>query len=98
MPSTWPDRVVIESLRIPNTNIGARLIETIAERDRKMVRKLDAEWSLGRFQNGKLEPIFELSPADQLVFRMQQAAKFSSDLALDGDRFDRLKNLLVRSE
>jgi hypothetical protein len=59
------------------------------------VRKLDAEWNLGRFQSEKLEAIFDASPADQLLFRMHQAAEFSSDLSRNDDRLDRFTKLLV---
>jgi hypothetical protein len=96
----WRDKVAIESVQMPNTHIPANLIEAIAARDRKMVKMLDAEWNVGRFETGKLQAILGMTPGDQLVFRMHQAAEFSSGLAGDGDQFDRFerfKNPRVRS-
>lgn len=63
------------------------IIETLAELDRTMVGRLDSEWNAGRFadERGKIEPLVELGPADQLLFRMRQAAIFS--MALAKDRF-----------
>ena len=65
---------------------AACLLETIAERDRTMMEKLDADWDAGRFSDspGKLEAAPGLEPADQLLFRMRQAAEFSAELARSG--------------
>jgi len=72
--------------------ITQRSLETIAERDRTMVEKLDADWSAGRFSDspGKLEAARGLEPADQLLFRMRNAAEFTADLARDSDRARRI--------
>ncbi len=68
------------------------LIKTVAERDRQLLQRLDADWDLVRPSDSpvKLEAIFGLSPQDQLLFRFRQAAAFSGRLAGDPRRFYRL--------
>ncbi len=90
--ASWRETAVIGARKAPNSRSTATLIETIAGRDAALVRKLEAEWSGGRFSDsaGARAPIFGLNPPDQLLFRMRQAAKFSNELAHHGDRFSRL--------
>jgi hypothetical protein len=88
----WRDAVVREAASKPNARSDGVLIRTIADRDRHLVEKLDAEWNVGRFTDstGKLKPLVDLGPADQLLYRMRQSAAFSIKLAGDGDEFFRL--------
>jgi hypothetical protein len=87
----WREAVVQEVRQAPHTR-AAVLLETIADRDRHLVEKLDSEWNVGRFSDspGKLETVFGLEPADQLLLRMRQAAAFSGQLARAGGRFSAL--------
>jgi hypothetical protein len=88
----WRDRVVQEAAKTPHARSAGALIRAIAGRDRHLVEKLNAEWNVGRFIDspGKLQRLADLGPADQLLFRMRQAAGFSMKLAADGDQFYRL--------
>jgi Glycosyl hydrolase family 20, catalytic domain len=72
----WREAVVKEASR----SSLAGVIDAIAERDRVLVDKLDADWNTGRFDDcpGKLGPLPGLEPEDQLLFQMRQAAGFSS--------------------
>ena len=71
------------------------LIRTIAERDRQLVDSLNAEWNRGRFPDAPhlTHDMRALSDNDtplgqeQLLFNMREAAKFSSQLAVDPERF-----------
>ncbi len=84
----WRDSVLREA---PKARPGsaAGLMRDIAGRDQRLVEKLDAQWDLGRFADStaRVEPVIDLGPADQLLFRMRQAAKFSAKLAADGGEF-----------
>jgi hypothetical protein len=55
----------------------------IAERDRALVQKLEAEWDSCRPADspGKSRPLTSLGPQDQLLFRMRAAADFSAEAA-----------------
>jgi hypothetical protein len=57
-------------------------LPTIAERDRALVQKLEAEWDASRPADspGKSQALTSLGPQDQLLFRMREAAKFSASL------------------
>jgi hypothetical protein len=88
----WRNGVLINSRRTLNTRLATSLIKTIADRDGELVEKLDVDWDVGRFSEGKLHAITDLAPSDQLVFRMHLAARFSRELALDDDRFVDLLN------
>ena len=67
-------------------------LQLIAERDRVLVNKLDADWNVGRpvASPGKSEPLAALGPQDQLLFRMRDAAKYSAELARDPSRLHRI--------
>jgi len=68
------------------------LIKTLAERDRQLLERLDADWDRVRPSDSpaKLEAVLGFRPQDQLLFRFRQAAEFSAQLAADPDRFHRL--------
>jgi hypothetical protein len=88
----WRDAAVRKSAKTRESGSAGALIRTIADRDRRLLEKLNAEWIVGRFDDspGKLDPLVALGPADQLIFRMRQAAEFSGKLAAGSDQFFRL--------
>jgi len=67
----------------PETLAGA--VCAIARRDRELFASLQADWDRGRPADSpfKTAPGFDFEPEDQLVFRMGEAAAFSSRLARD---------------
>jgi hypothetical protein len=67
------------------------LIRTIAERDQRLLDRLDASWKEGRASSaaGRLGPVFDLGRGDQLLYTFHQAAAFSEQLAGDPERFFR---------
>jgi hypothetical protein len=71
---------------------AAALIRTIAERDQRLLEKLDASWNKGRAPDAaaRTGPVFDLRAGDQLVYTFQQAAAYSRQLAGDPERFARL--------
>lgn len=88
----WRDSVVQDAKKATSASSTGALIRNIAERDRTMVQKLDAEWNRGRFDDSaaKLGPVTDMRPPDQLLFNMRQAAQFSAQLAARNDQFLRL--------
>jgi len=89
----WRITVLVEDAANPQRSpeSTAALIRTIAERDRRLLERLDACWDKGRASNaaGKLRPVFDLDPSDQLLYTFQKAAAFSQQLAGDPERFSR---------
>jgi hypothetical protein len=90
----WREEIVIghvadNPLRRETTDL---LIRGIAERDQALAEALTRDWDHGRFPDSpaKREAIFDLLPKDQLLFRWQLAADYSSYLADHPDRFYRL--------
>ena len=85
----------LEARGILTRESAADLIRTIAERDRLLVDALNAEWNRGRFPDAPhlTRDMRALSDNDtplgqeQLLFNMREAARFSSQLAADLDRF-----------
>jgi hypothetical protein len=79
----WRQAAIEQARQGRGLHSAGGLLERIAERDRTMVEKLDADWNGARFSDspGKLETAPGLEPADQLLFRMRQAAEFSAQLA-----------------
>lgn len=79
----WRNSAIREAHRAGNSRSAGMLLSTIAERDRRLVERLNAEWNQGRFGDspGKLQAMFDMNPPDQLLFRMRQAAEFSAALA-----------------
>jgi Glycosyl hydrolase family 20, catalytic domain len=71
---------------------AAALIRTIAERDQRLLEKLDVSWNKGRAADAqaKTGTVFDFRPGDQLLFTFQQAAAFSRQLASDPKHFARL--------
>jgi len=71
---------------------AAALIRTIAERDQRLLEKLDASWNKGRASDAaaRTGTVFDFRPGDQLLYTFQQAAAFSQQLARDPEHFARL--------
>jgi len=69
-----------------------KLIADIASRDGKIAERVNDEWNVSRFEDDrwKRERLPNLTPYDQLVLRMQQAATYSAELAGDAPRLLRL--------
>jgi hypothetical protein len=88
----WRDSAVRDAAKSPGAPSAAILIRKIADRDRSLVEKLDAEWDTGRFADSaaRTGPVIDFRPPDQLLFRMHQCAEFSASLTHEGDRFARL--------
>jgi hypothetical protein len=88
----WREAVVKAAGSAPAQRDAARLIETIAGRDRSHLDELERDWNTGRFRDApaKREALPGLEPADQLFLTMSRAARFSAQLANDGERFHRL--------
>lgn len=88
----WRETAVIAARKAPGPQSASRLIATVAERDRRLVQKLDAEWDVGRFSDSaaRISPVLDMRPPDQLLFRMRQAAEFSNELARQPNRFRQL--------
>jgi hypothetical protein len=84
----WP-RLVPTSANPPD---AAKLVAEMSTRDSDMVKMLDAEWSISRFADDrwKRERLPHLTPYDQFLLRMQQAAAYSAELAKDPQRLLRL--------
>lgn len=76
--------------RTPESSAG--IIRTIAERDQRLLEKMEASWDKGRASDAaaKTGPVFDLRPGDQLLYTFSQAATFSQQLTSDPQRFSRL--------
>jgi Glycosyl hydrolase family 20, catalytic domain len=79
-----------KSQRTPES--AAALIRIIAQRDQRLLEKLDASWNKGRASDAaaRTETVFDLGPRNQLLFAFHQAATYSQQLAQDPERFARL--------
>jgi hypothetical protein len=90
----WRISVLVEEAAKPGRTpeSSAALIRTIAERDQRLLEKLDASWNNGRASHAaaKTGPVFDFRPGDQLLYTFRQAATFSQQLARDPERFTRL--------
>ena len=90
----WRNAVLVEEASKPRPDVerAASVIQTIAERDRRLIEKLDADWDQGRPRDsaGRLGPVFDCEPADQLLYTFHQAASFSNQLARDPEHFNQL--------
>ena len=75
-----------------NPEDAAKLLAEMATRDGDIAKMLDAEWSMARFADDrwKRERLAHLTPYDQLLMRMQQAAAYSAELAKEPQRLWRL--------
>ena len=75
-----------------NGESSAALIRTIAERDQRLLKKLEASWVKGRASDAeaKTGTVFDFRPSDQLLFTFSQAATFTQQLARDPERFAHL--------
>ncbi len=87
----WRNATIRQAARMADARAQGAILRSIADRDRSLVAKLDREWDVGRFADsrGRLEPLLGFQPADELLFRMRQAAEFSMKLAENGDLFSR---------
>lgn len=90
----WRDAAVTGAARPLSALPSQNLIQTIAHRDQSLLARLDAEWNQGRFSDSQARraTVVDLSPADQLLFTFSRAARYSSELAQDATRFNRLLN------
>ncbi len=90
----WRITVLAEEAAKPQRTpeAAAALIRTIAERDQRLLEKLDVSWNKGRAADAqaKTGTVFDFRPGDQLLYTFQQAAAFSKQLASDPDQFSRL--------
>jgi hypothetical protein len=89
----WRITVLAEEAANPQKSreSAAALIRTIAERDQRLLERLDASWNKGRASDAasRLGPVFDLGPGDQLLYTLHQAATFSQQLAGNPERFFR---------
>jgi hypothetical protein len=89
----WRINMVREAAAMKDARARQTAIRSVVHRDRSLVKMLDEEWNVGRFPDsrGRLAPLVGLGPADQLLFRMRQAAEFSTKLADNADLFSTLR-------
>ncbi len=89
----WRITVLVEEAAKPQRSpeAAAALIRTIAERDQRLLEKLNASWDKGRAPDAaaRTEPVFDLGPANQLLYAFNQAATFSQQLARNPEQFSR---------
>ena len=90
----WRETAVVKPARVGviDEKADRALIESIAERDRKMAEALDKDWDDGRPAEspGKSEPVFYFRPKDALLYQWRRAAAYSTSLAADPERYFRL--------
>jgi hypothetical protein len=90
----WRISALVEETARPGRTpqSSAALIRTIAERDQRLLEKLDASWNKGRAGDAvaKTGTVFDFRPGDQLLYTFHQAATFSQQLARDPEKFARL--------
>ena len=88
----WRDDAVRARASSARARSAGEVILKIADRDRSLVDRLEAEWDTGRFADSqaRVAPVIDFRAPDQLLFRMHAAKEFSAGLASDGDRFLRL--------
>lgn len=90
----WRITVLAEEAAKPQRTpeAAAALIRTIAERDQRLLEKLDASWNKGRASDAaaKTQKVFDLGARNQLLYAFHQAATFSQQMARDPERFARL--------
>lgn len=90
----WRNTVLVQEAAKPreSSDAAAALIRTIAERDQRLLERLDASWDKGRAKNAaaRTGPVFDLGPGDQLLYTFHQAAAFSKQLAHDPEQFSSL--------
>ena len=87
----WRESVIFEHAagKPVDSESGRALIQSIAERDRRLLKVLSEDWDRGRSPQSAAKggPLFGFAPKDQLLFQWQRAADFSASLALHPDRF-----------
>lgn len=87
----WRDRVLLEASRAPTAD-GVALVSLIAQRDARLLSRLDAEWDRHRpaTSPSKTQAFPFMHPEDQLHFTFREAAVFSAELAREPARCERL--------
>jgi hypothetical protein len=82
----WP------RVRTAQPEEARKLVAEIASRDDQVAKRVDDDWNVSRFEDDrwKRERLPNLTPYDQLVLRMQEAAAYSSELAGSATRLLRL--------
>lgn len=95
----WRNTVLVQEAAKPDKSpeAAAALIQTIAERDQRLLEKLDASWDKGRAKDAaaRTRPVFDLGPPNQLLYAFHQAAMFSQQLAANPEQLFRILNLSV---
>jgi hypothetical protein len=90
----WRELVVIEQVQKKPLQREAAdlLIQSIAERDRKLAEALNRDWDRSRFPDAaaKREAVVDLDARDQLLYQWERAAAYSALLASDPNRFYQL--------
>lgn len=68
---------------------AAALIQTIAERDQRLLKKLNASWDVGRSPDvtARTAPVYNIGPSDQLLYTFNKAATYTQELAKNPQRF-----------
>jgi hypothetical protein len=79
----WREGAIAEAGKIAQPADAKPLLDTIAERDRRIYDALDREWNQGRAPNSpmKTQQLDSLRPADQTLMQFHQAADYSTKLA-----------------
>lgn len=69
-----------------------KLVAETASRDGEIAKRVDDDWNVARFEDDrwKRERLANLTPYDQLLLRLQEAAAYSAELAGDTPRLLRL--------
>lgn len=90
--SFWREMLAQQAVQKTQDADTTALIHTIAQSDRELTERLSKDWDLGRSPESaaKRELIVGLQPKDQLLYQWQQAAAYSSGLALHPDQFREL--------
>jgi len=79
----WRDGAIVEAAKSARPEDAQPLLETIAQRDRRIYDAMDQEWNQGRAPNSpmKTTQLDSLRPEDQLLMRFHQATDYSTSLA-----------------
>lgn len=86
----WRNSTILGEVdkKIINNQSATATIRTIARRDHKLLQALSAGWDSGRPSNSEVKSTMVFPAAeDQLLFRLSEAAAYSTALAKDPDRF-----------
>jgi len=88
----WRNSVLAQEASNPKADkeSAAVLIRAIADRDRRLLDALEADWDQGRPSDSPIKSQIAYQPEDRLVSRFAEAASFSNELANNPDRFSAL--------